>query len=284
MLIDVDKLLEESKPEYVSVTIDHHEALRSINPDMSEQKIYDILDTSYPTLLTEEIVKGDKHLIRSLFTQDKVLLMMSKVIEKHKLQLRYEERVYMNKILYSMIMNNTATSQYTTDLIINIGIYNNCNPALALANVVPRQVASYLCIMRYSSFKEMNNVRRANDYILKAIKPDESAEQTIVNIYDVLYPRLTYLFEGIMIDVKDRSKLTEDEREIYGIQGLAILDILEQMPITSIDKVLTTYYGDLHMIFQDCPTRFSLLSIAACDYPRITDSNRRVSARSAITP
>ena len=274
-IIDESKLPSESDPEYTSNSLDHYGRLRSIGSNTSEGEIFDILKNSYPVLLSEEVVKKNKDLVRNLFTNDKVLLMLDKLLSNTLIT--QEQRVYLNKIIYSMIINNVTTSEYAYSLLMSIAKNNNPE-ASTLALYLPTNVANALAVMRNSSFKEMNNVRRVNDFMLHSLSLNDSTEQTIVNIYDTLYRSVTSLFEGIMIDVKDMSSLSETEREIYGLQGIAILDIIEQMPIQYIEKVLTTYYGDLHMTFLDCPTRFSLLSIAACDYPRITDVNKRVSA------
>lgn len=274
-ILDESKLPSESDPEYTSNSLDHYGRLRSIGSNTSEGEIFDILKNSYPVLLSEEVVKKNKDLVRNLFTNDKVLLMLDKLLSNTLIT--QEQRVYLNKIIYSMIINNVTTSEYAYSLLMSIAKNNNPE-AGTLALHLPTNVANALAVMRNSSFKEMNNVRRVNDFMLHSLSLNDSTEQTIVNIYDTLYRSVTSLFEGIMIDVKDMSSLSETEREIYGLQGIAILDIIEQMPIQYIEKVLTTYYGDLHMTFLDCPTRFSLLSIAACDYPRITDVNKRVSA------
>lgn len=274
-ILDESKLPSESDPEYTSNSLDHYGRLRSIGSNTSEGEIFDILKNSYPVLLSEEVVKKNKDLVRNLFTNDKVLLMLDKLLSNTLIT--QEQRVYLNKIIYSMIINNVTTSEYAYSLLMSIAKNNNPE-AGTLALYLPTNVANALAVMRNSSFKEMNNVRRVNDFMLHSLSLNDITEQTIVNIYDTLYRSVTSLFEGIMIDVKDMSSLSETEREIYGLQGIAILDIIEQMPIQYIEKVLTTYYGDLHMTFLDCPTRFSLLSIAACDYPRITDVNKRVSA------
>lgn len=274
-ILDESKLPSESDPEYTSNSLDHYGRLRSIGSNTSEGEIFDILKNSYPVLLSEEVVKKNKDLVRNLFTNDKVLLMLDKLLSNTLIT--QEQRVYLNKIIYSMIINNVTTSEYAYSLLMSIAKNNNPE-ASTLALYLPTNVANALAVMRNSSFKEMNNVRRVNDFMLHSLSLNDNTEQTIVNIYDTLYRSVTSLFEGIMIDIKDMSSLSETEREIYGLQGIAILDIIEQMPIQYIEKVLTTYYGDLHMTFLDCPTRFSLLSIAACDYPRITDVNKRISA------
>lgn len=274
-IIDEAKLPSEPNPEYISNSLDHYGSLNSIDSTTPESAIFDILKNSYPVLLSEEVVKKNKELVRNLFTNDKVLLMLDKLL--CNTPLTQEQKVYLNKIIYSMIINNAAPSEYAYSLLMSIAKNNNPD-ALQLAYYVPTNIANTLAVLRHSSFKEMNNVRRVNDYMLHALPLDDKTEQTIVNIYDTLYRGVTCLFEGIMIDVKDKSTLSETEREIYGLQGIAILDIIEQMPVPFIEKVLNTYYGDLHMTFLDCPTRFSLLSIAACDYPRITEINKRISA------
>ena len=119
---------------------------------------------------------------------------------------------------------------------------------------------------------------RVNEFLLGAIIPNEKAEQTIVNIYDILFQKVTFLFEGVMIDIRDKSLLSENEKEVYGLEALAVLDIVEQMPMDFIEQVLDSYYNDLSMVYSDITPRFSLLSIAQSDYPRIIAADQKLSA------
>ena len=283
-IVDMEKLPSEPAPVYIKAGIlDFYSQLEKINEATPEGQIYDLLSRAYPNLLSEEYVKKQRPLVRKLFTQDKVLLMMGKVMKNAAdgNTITHDQRVYMNKIIYSMIKNNAMKSEYQTSLLMNISRHANRMAVQKLISCVPEQVACTIAVLRYSSFKEGTNVLRVNDYLLKVIAPNEKAEQTIVNIYDALFQRVTYLFEGIMLDVKDKEMLSENEREVYGIQSLAVLDIIENMPQNYIYQVLKAYYSDLSLIYTSMPTRFSLSSIAVSDYPRITSVDRQLSAQAS---
>lgn len=281
---DINKLPVEPDPVYITggIGLDHLARLKSINDKMPEKDIYETLSLAIGTLLSEKVVKNERDLIRYLFTNDKILLQISNVVAKT--QFTHENRVYLNKILYSIIKNKMMDSEYKNSLIMNIARNNNNDIVPKLCSYVPEQIACNIGILRYSSFKETTNIQRVNDYLLGVIVPNEKAEQTIVNIYDSLYQRVTYLFETVMLDNRDKSLLTENENEVYGLQSLAVLDIVEQMPIEFIKEVLDSYYGDLNMIYSNMNPRFSLQSIAQSDYPRIIAIDRELSARRCYKP
>lgn len=283
-ILDVDKLPVEPDPVYVKngIGINHLDRLKSINDKMPEKEIFDTISLSIGTLLSEKTVKSEKELVRYLFTNDKILLQISNVVAKIKFT--HENRVYLNKILYSLLKNSMMDSDYKNSLMMNIARNNNNDIIPRLCSYVPEQIANTLGILRYSSFKEIANIQRVNDYLIGAIVPNENAEQTIVNIYDTLFQRVTYLFETIMLDIRDKSLLTENENEVYGLQSLAVLDIIEQMPLNFIKDVLDKYYGDLNMIYSDRNPRFSLQSIAQSDYARIIAVDRELSASRCYKP
>ena len=109
-ILDENKLPSEPNPEYISNSLDHYGSLNSIDSATPENVIFDILKNSYPVLLSEEVVKKNKELVRNLFTNDKVLLMLDKLL--CNTPLTQEQKVYLNKIIYSMIINNAAPSEY----------------------------------------------------------------------------------------------------------------------------------------------------------------------------
>ena len=176
-IIDESKLPSESDPEYTSNSLDHYGRLRSIGSNTSEGEIFDILKNSYPVLLSEEVVKKNKDLVRNLFTNDKVLLMLDKLLSNTLIT--QEQRVYLNKIIYSMIINNVTTSEYAYSLLMSIAKNNNPE-ASTLALYLPTNVANALAVMRNSSFKEMNNVRRVNDFMLHSLSLNVN-----LNVFDI---------------------------------------------------------------------------------------------------
>lgn len=283
-IFDMNSLPVEPDPVYVKngIGLDYLDRLKAINDKTPDKDIYDTVLASIGVLLSEKTIKGERDLIRSLFTNDRVLLQIGNVVAKTNFT--QENRVYLNKIIYSMLKNKVMDSEYKRSLMMNIARTNNNDLVPKLTSYVPDQIACTIGVLRYSSFKETTNIQRVNDYLLGAIIPNEKAEQTIVNIYDICFQKVTYLFECIMLDNKDKSLLTENENEVYGLESLAVLDIIEQMPINFIKEVLEKYYGDLSMIYNNMTPRFSLQSIAQSDYPRIISVDQSLSASRGYNP
>lgn len=283
-ILDVNSLPVEPDPVYVksSIGLNYLDRLKAINDSTSEKEIYDTIVASIGVLLSEKIIKGERELVRSLFTNDKVLLQVNNVVAKSKFT--HDNRVYLNKIIYSMMKNGVMDSEYKNSLLMTIARNNNNDIVPKMTSYVPDQIACTIGVLRYSSFRETTNIQRVNDYLLGAIVPNDKAEQTIVNIYDICFQKVTYLFECVMLDNKDKSLLSKNENEVYGLESLAVLDIVEQMPVNFIKEVLEKYYGDLNMIYNSMTPRFSLKSIAQSDYPRITMVDRELSANRGYNP
>ena len=283
-ILDVNSLPVEPDPVYIknSIGLNYLDRLKAINDNTSEKEIYDTIVASIGVLLSEKTIKGERELVRSLFTNDKVLLQVNNVVAKAKFT--HDNRVYLNKIIYSMMKNKVMNSEYKTSLLMTIARNNNNDIVPKMTSYVPDQIACTIGVLRYSSFRETTNIQRVNDYLLGAIVPNDNAEQTIVNIYDICFQKVTYLFECVMLDNKDKSLLTKSENEVYGLESLAVLDVVEQMPVNFIKEVLEKYYGDLNMIYNSMTPRFSLKSIAQSDYPRITMVDRELSANRGYNP
>ena len=93
-------------------------------------------------------------------------------------------------------------------------------------------------------------------------------EQRLVDIFIRLYDHVTQLFEGVLSDKRDKTKLTDSENEIYSLIDLALLDILQNMPTEEIRKVLVSYDQSLKLGYIN-GYKFSMQSINPSDYNRV---------------
>ena len=133
---------------------------------------------------------------------------------------------------------------------------------------LPENIATLLALARYSSDKDIVNVRRLNSVIMSQ-PVTTMTEQMIVDIYLALFERVLPLFIGVMLDVISPQMLNENTSEIYGTISLAILDIMNELPIADIKRGLTIFSETKRIQYSNYPLRFNIESFAPDDYPRI---------------
>lgn len=192
------------------------------------------------------------------------------------IQFNYNQKVIMNMIVLEAIKVGCAKDDYGKSITINLVKRVNKDLLSRITLITnDEEVAALVLLKRYSSFNETDCVKKLNSYLMKAIDFStldvEGSEQLIVNLYDALFYKVTPLFEGIMFDTREtRGILPDNENEIFGVIGLAILDVLNNMPSQYIYTILKSYAGTYSMLY-DCsaPVRFSMDSVNATDYGRV---------------
>ena len=148
---------------------------------------------------------------------------------------------------------------------------------------ITRNNAVEIAISRFSSLKEEVNIKRVN-FDIEIISEEIMTEQKIVWIYEKLFDRIGSLFKWTMLEVyspDQKLELNERKRMIdgnnnssdtpfsncYDLISLAILDILNNMPLAAIEQVVSRYITDWRYMGKP-PVRFSLRELSA-DYSRI---------------
>lgn len=286
-LLDMDKLPVEAEPVYVKTDFvspeDRVVPILKDSSKLSDAELYNEIKVTYPAMLTECFISMHSDLIRGLFMSNNVKFLSVLASVMQSAQLMPDQRVYMNKIIYSAFRLN-GLDEYTMSLIVNIGKSVNRDTMPALVSFMPENVACHIAVLRNSSFKDTTNVKRVNKYLTKCLNYDDNTEKVIVMIYDALFTKVTSLFEGTMFDVVDKLTMSDNEREIYATENLALLDVLESMPSEYIEQVLKTYAGDKSLLYNDMPVRFSFQSVARSDYPRSVAIAERLSATGSYIP
>ena len=290
------KQLEENKPfkpkEYVDL---NNSAL--FNPNLlydrlsnidalSDKELFELLKPNYETILSEAcsdirpynaVVQTDpysditirtKMLYLSLFLNTRFLTILSQTVNSQYETMSYSSKILCNKIVYDYLTSTDRKDEYTKTLMYSLArIVNKSVIPTLIGRGLNEDLASYLALARYSSQKENVNIKRLNFIIITS--PEEiMTEQMIVYIYESLFNNITLLFETTMFDTCVDNIGTDSCGEIYSRISLALLDLLENMPIESIRKVLISYSGDYKMLHHGEITRFSMHSISG-DYPRI---------------
>ena len=179
-------------------------------------------------------------------------------------------RVAANKICYDYLTSGIMIDDNVKEKVLRLSRVVNYAYIQQLVGVGLDEVtASNLVLCRFSSIKEKINIRRLN-FVICTKDPEVMTTQMIVYIYEKLFDRVGELFKETMWEYytpDQEVELGNDFLEIYSTVSLAILTIVNNMPMASIEKIITGYVTDWEYIGRP-PTRFSLISLSA-DYNRI---------------
>jgi len=235
---------------------------------LSERELFNLVKDSFDLVLKQIFSNKDQDYLK-IITNTKFLIALNQVVLN--LDLTYTQRIYCNKLAYDYFTSEN-NDPYTKQLFFALSKSVNRNIIGILCSIGLREdLASYLALARYSSEKEMINVKRLN-FIIISSSVEIMTEQMIIKIYEKLFDSITPLFEGIMFDGLDMDEeyVSESMNLIYSTISLAILVILNNMPSQDIRKVLISYQGDYEALYQNSKPRFQVSAISE-DYIRILD-------------
>ena len=194
--------------------------------------------------------------------------------------------IQINNICYDLLtMPQNSKSKEIENIVFSIASEINASKTPYLLGIgLPRNLAVNLVMSRYSSFDENIIIRRINFLIITQRKeifakdPDDidALTNTIKNIYSYLFmgnEKWVRVFQYFMMDVipayTDENWVTPNIEELDSIMNLAILSIIEEMPVQVIRAALVNYAQCYLLTYSNKPFRFSLNKLSG-DYPRIS--------------
>lgn len=241
--------------------------LSNIN-NLEIRDLYNILNENYKTVMIE-ICDKSNGFYTGFMLNDKFVTAFTQVINNLYTNntISHEDIVYTNKIIYSFLTSQYSKDEHIVSLMMNLcrAINKKYIPELLGRGFTDDQ-ASILAMNRFSSTNEYTNIQRLNSCIIQ-YPLELMSVQNIVNVYFAMTNKMTTLFEATMFKCDDKVE-TESQSEIYSRISLAILVILEDMPLEDIRTVLASYAGDYSMLYAGSNCRFSMNSLST-DYPRI---------------
>lgn len=255
----------------VVLTPDSLQAKFSLIDTMSDREIYELVKEYYETILTTIFESNDKIIRRSfidLFTNAKFILALTQAMYTVTPSDITKKRL--NKMCYDyLVISEHDSNDYIGGLLMSLAkTINRDKIPLLCAIPLPEDLSSMIALSRYSSEKEVVNVKRLNRVLMNQ-PVDSISEQQIVNIYLTLFDHVLPLFTGVMLDVESPSNMNQNAMEVYGVITLSILDIMNELPTADIKKGLTLFDEDRRIQYSDKPIRINLESITESDYPRI---------------
>lgn len=237
----------------------------SVIDTIDDKELFELLKGYYEMILNEIFLNKEQKFI-GLFTNPKFISCMTQVL--YNVQLPDQQKIRLNKMAYDYLVLRDNKDEYIQSLLMNMSKIVNRDYIPKLCGVgLPESIAALLAMARFSSTKDISNVRRLNRILMQ--QPENTlTEQMIVDIYLVLFNHILPLFEGIMLDVCSPQMMTPPQAEIYGLISLAILDLMNELPTASIKQGILRFIEDKNIMYPDSHIRFNLEACSANDYPR----------------
>ena len=268
----IDKILETpSQPKVYDNLSDNvllnpelfQEKLSNID-SLSDSELSDLIKKTYNILLDEIDKKQYNGL--SLFTNVRFLSTFLQVVRA--IRLTETQRKTVNKLCYDYLTWTHEKDENVKNLLFNMAKVVNQDVLPGLLGLgLNEELASFLALSRFSSSKEMINVKRVN-FIIRTQPSQLMTEQMIVNIYSKLFKHVSPLFTGTIIDVETFTEEQEDASLVYSTISNAVLDILNTLTLEDIRKVLLSYNLTREYYYQGKPVRFTMNALSD-DYARI---------------
>lgn len=242
--------------------------------NMSNEELFDFVKRNYVEIIRMIFSgKENEQKYLSLFLDNRFLANLVTVLSNAQ-QIPLDIKMNACKIAFDyMSSTKMQKDEMTFSLIKQIAEIVNRDTLFDLLRTVPRDLALYLTVAKYSTNSESINIQRMN-FIIAQTGSSVFTEQKIIDIFihfgKYSGMRMTNLLESHMFSV-DPTNMTEDMEEMYSVISLAILDMMNHMSSQEIRQVLINYSNDFMMKYNSDyrVVRFSLRNLSG-DYDRIT--------------
>lgn len=246
------------------------EKMESSFETMDNREAYSLIKENYKLFLSDIFDKKERKEVSGFikfFTNSKFITCLTQAMYTETPGRR--TKIRLNKMCYDYLMLKKDKDEYINSLLTSLSktVNRDIIPRLCADARLPEDTAAHVAMARYSSENENTNIKRLNR-VLMQMKLSTVSEQKIVDIYLILFDRVLPLFTGVMLDVMSPQNLNGDTEEIYGLITLAILDIMNELPIADIKRGLVLFDEDRKMLYPESSLRMNLKSCSEVDFPR----------------
>ena len=252
---------------------------------MMDEDIYKIIRNSYQLILSDHINDSE---IMPLRKNSRFISVLSQVIMD--IELTLEQRIYCNSMIYKEL--SESENVYLQRVYYILGLLVNQNMVNKIIEVgVDKGLATYLAVVRKSSFSAKDNVSRLNFSIICA-EPECMTTQRITDIYCTIFNTTDEIKDLFLATVKDTFILTSNEDwithdmiTIATNMNYAILSILESLPITKLRGILFDYANMVMIedISRD-EVRIQLSHLDPNQFPNISIIRREIIEKDLYLP
>lgn len=173
---------------------------------------------------------------------------------------------FVDPVYFGPIYTKTKESIINISKLINKSTYERLDFVDCCSN---EQLLDYLPICRNSSLEESINIQRTNVIIMTSLNPRLTSEEDIKDLYgELFYENWEELFLNSMTEVYP-SNIKEDDGWMYDMMTNALLEMLNEKPMSEIKSILIKYSEKcLKMQLTKVGVRCSLFELSS-DYDKI---------------
>lgn len=238
---------------------------------ISNEEMCRLIKTYYKIILTDIFEKRERKEVSKFikyFTKAKFIYSLTQAV--YSIELDTVSKRRLNKMCYDyLVLKDKFEDEYACGLMMSLSktLNRDTIPKLCALSI-PEDTAATLSLSRYSSEKENINIKRLNKALMK--QPENLLdEQKIIDIYLALFDRVLPLFTGVMLDVVSPQNMqSTSAEEIYGLITLAILDIVDELPVADIKRALKLFDEDRKILYPDSSLRMNFKACSPADFPR----------------
>lgn len=170
----------------------------------------------------------------------------------------------LNNLIYKFV--NELEDEKVKKSLLKVAYQINRGYIASLNNYIniDESTANLLVVARYSSAGLMESARAVNNVIATTSLSTEN----IIDVYHVLYQRISEILTGVMYDARSEFK-SDHEQEMYEKCTTAILDYLNMQEYGVILGALSCYLQNGYYFYPSLRKRMSLRTIPADKYERI---------------
>lgn len=251
---------------------------------IDQNELFSLISESYSLILTKKFIKENKNIMARMFTNSKFVTVFTQVLGGIR-DFTNEQKTCCNKFIYDYLILPHKKDKYIESLLYNLGMSINKDMIPILLGIGLSQDLSHnIAIARYSTDNQILAMKRVNVLIVNSTI-EIMTEQRIINIYEKLFDHMMPMFEGIMFDKWDEELIEQDsvKEELYSLINLALLDILNDMPMDSIQHILCQYSHLKNTVYRNKAVRFDIHAISY-DYARVIECIEIVEQMGNILP
>lgn len=254
----------------------------------SDDELCNLIKSAYHILLDVEFINKSRNkiYIAKAFSNLRFVSAFCTVISKQNLT--ELQRICCNKLIYDYMTSKNNNEMILNQLFALGWDINRTTISTMYGKGLDQRIITHLVVARYSTTDDTLAVKRVNVIIMNS--GPVMSEPVIKNIYECLFCKsLRGLFNGIMFDDsleyidEEDTEFAEQQQDIYDTITLALLDILNDVPMSMLCQLLRSYAQLKQYCHPHDKARFDIHCLSG-EYYRILEAIQIVESEGTIVP